>query len=330
MVSLDSFLSHGEAVSALIGDVRSGRAPHAVALIGPAGTGKRTLARLLACAFLCTDGGTRPCLRCKGCRRALDGTHPDLLTPSAGEKERSIKVEHLREILHALSLHASEGGERVVLLENAQRMTQQAQNALLKSLEEPDGSTRFLLTASDDTGLLPTVRSRCRVVRVPPWPLEAVEKELTGRGTPAREARELAILSGGSLGTALAMREDPAFLQLRALCEETFFSLRSARDVPAASARLREKKDDAEEILSVVEQRTREYLLSALNAGPEPAAASAAKSHESWLHASPRALENVLSAVIDAHRFRASNVSWQAIAERLLYCISEEIALWQP
>ena len=330
MITLDDFLSRGEAVSALIADVRSGRAPHAMALTGMTGVGKRTLARLLACAFLCVGEGEKPCLACKGCRRALSGAHPDLLTPSAGEKERTVKVDDLRGILHALSISAVEGGERVVLLENAHRMTPQAQNALLKSLEEPDGSTRFILTASGDTGLLSTVRSRCRVVRVPPFSREAVERELISRGTEKAAARELSILCGGSLGQALSMREDADFLQLRTLCESTFFSLRSARDVPGAAARLREKREDADEILAVVEQRAREYLACSVNAGPEPAAVPETACHESWLHASPRALENALSAVIDAQRYRASNVSWQAISENLLYIISEEITLWQP
>ena len=330
MITLDSFLSHGESAAALIQDVRSGRAPHAIALTGMTGVGKRTLARLLACAFLCVGGGDRPCMQCKGCRRVMNGTHPDLLTPSAGEKERSIKVDHLREIIHALSLHPVEGGERVVLLENAQRMTPQAQNALLKSLEEPDGATRFILTASGDIGLLPTVRSRCRVVRMPPWPRDRIERELATRGASAAEAREIAILCGGSMGLALAMRDDPDFLKLRMLCESTFFSIRSARDVPAASMQLKDRKDDADEILSVVEQRAREYLLYSMDAGPAPVPAAETRCHDSWLHAAPRALENVLTAVIGSQRLRASNVSWQAAAERLLYIISEEIVLWQP
>ena len=74
MITLDDFLGRGEAVSALIQDVRSGRAPHAVALTGMAGVGKRTLARLLACAFLCVGEGAKPCMQCKGCRRAKTGT----------------------------------------------------------------------------------------------------------------------------------------------------------------------------------------------------------------------------------------------------------------
>ena len=330
MISLDDFLAQGEAVSALIQDVRAGRSPHAIVLTGIPGAGKRTLARLLACAFLCTGEGKKPCMQCKGCRRVLNGTHPDLLTPSAGEKERYVKVDHLREIIHALSLHSSEGGARVVLLENAQRMTVQAQNALLKSLEEPEENTRFVLTASGDTGLLSTVRSRCRVVRVPPWPRERVEKELKRRGVSDKQAADIAALCGGSIGLALSMQEDPAFFELRALCERTFFSIAAPRDVPIAAALLREKRDAADDILSVVEQRVREYLLYSLDAGPEPAVTADTRSHESWLHAAPENIERVLAGVIDAHRYRASNVSWQAIAERLLYIISEEIIPWQP
>ena len=330
MITLDSFLSHGEAAAALIGDVRAGRAGHAAALTGMQGVGKRTLARLLACAFLCVGEGTRPCMNCRGCRRVMNGTHPDLLTPSAGEKDRAIRVEHLREITAALAVHSAEGGGRVVLLENAHRMTPQAQNALLKSLEEPEADTRFILTANGDSGLLPTVRSRCRVVRMPPWPREEVEAELRGRGADAGRAREISVLCGGSLGLALSMLEDPSFLQLRALCESTAFSLRSPRDVPEAAAKLREKRDDADEILSVIEQRVREYLLYVMGAGPRPEPSAETRCHESWLHAAPRALENALAAVIEARRYRASNVSWQAVAENLLYQFSEEIVLWQP
>lgn len=330
LITLDDFLSLGDAPAALIHDARQGRAPHAILLTGMPGVGKRTLARLLACAFLCVGEGERPCMQCKGCRRVLSGAHPDLLTPSCGEKERTVKVDHLREIIHALSMHPTENAGRVVLLENAQRMTVQAQNALLKSLEEPDEDTRFILTASGDAGLLSTVRSRCRAVRVPPWPRGRIERVLTARGASPDQARELAILCGGSLGQAVAMQEDKDFWKLRTLCEATFFSLRSARDVPEASARLKEKRDDADELLSALEQRVREYLLCSCGAGPEPAATADTRSHESWLHASPLQLERVLSAVIDARRYRESNVSWQAIAERLLYIISEEIILWQP
>lgn len=328
MISLDSFLSKGEAVGALIRDVQSGRAPHALLLTGIPGAGKRTLARLLACALLCTEE-QKPCLQCKSCRRVLNGTHPDLLTPACGEKEKTIKVDSMRRIIRDLSLHSSEGGARVVLLEDAQRIVVQAQNAMLKSLEEPASGTHFLLTVSGDTGLLPTVRSRCRVVRLPAWERSQVEHALLSRGAPLAAAKDIAVLCGGSLGLALSMYSDPAFLKTRELCEKTFFSLCTAADVPAASLLLREQKEDADALLSLLIRRVREYMLYALQAGPRPPVTDSTLCDESWAHASPRALEKVAQAVIDAERYRHANVSWAAVCERLLYIISEEIPLWQ-
>lgn len=326
MITLDSFSALGDAQRALIDDVRAGRIPHAALITGIAGTGKRTLARLLACALLCTSDSKKPCMQCKGCRRAQAMTHPDLLLPSTKEKDRSIKVDDLREIIRALSYHASEGGRRVILIENAQRMTPQAQNALLKSLEEPDSETTFLLTASGETGLLPTVRSRCRVVRVQPWSQGQIVSALLERGLHESRARELGKLCGGSLGTALDMDGDENYFALRELCGRTFFSLHSMQDVPVASALLKDKKDSADEILSMVELKVREYLLFSMQAGPQPDPMAQSRCHDAWESASPRKIENVMSALIDARKYRASNVSWQAIAEKLLYIISEEIS----
>ena len=325
MITLDSFSALGEVQRALIDDVRAGRIPHAALITGIAGTGKRTLARLLACALLCTGEGQRPCMQCKGCRRAQAMTHPDLLLPSTKEKERTIKVDDLREIIRALSYHASEGTRRVVLIENAQRMTAQSQNALLKSLEEPDGETTFLLTSSGETGLLPTVRSRCRVVRVQPWSESQIISALRDRGIDERRAAELSKLCGGSLGTALDMDGDENYFALRALCGRTFFSLHTIQDVPIAAALLKDKKDNADEILSMTELKVRDYLLHAMRAGAAPDPMAESRCHDAWLHAAPRSLENIMSALVDAHKYRASNVSWQAIAEKLLYIISEEL-----
>lgn len=325
MITLDSFSALGEPQRALIDDIRAGRAPHAALITGIAGTGKRTLARLLACALLCTSDGQKPCMQCKGCRRAQAMTHPDLLLPSTKEKDRSIKVEDLREIIRALSYHSSEGTRRVVLIENAQRMTPQSQNALLKSLEEPDGETTFLLTASGETGLLPTVRSRCRVVRVQPWSEAQIISALRGRGVEESRARELSKLCGGSLGTAIDMDGDDNYFALREICGRTFFSLRSVQDVPVASALLKDKKDSADEILSMVELKIRAYLLFSMRAGARPDPMAGSQCHQAFEEASPRSLEHIMSALIDARKYRASNVSWQAIAEKLLYIISEEI-----
>jgi len=325
LITLDSFSALGEPQRALIEDVRAGRAPHAALITGIAGTGKRTLARLLACALLCKSEGDKPCMQCKGCLRAQNRTHPDLLLPSTKEKDRTIKVDDLREIIRALAYHASEGGRRVVLIENAQRMTPQAQNALLKSLEEPDGETTFLLTASGETGLLPTVRSRCRVVRVQPWAKQLIRRVLLERGVEEGRAEEISRLCGGSLGVAIDMDGDESYFVLRGLCGRTFFSVAAPQDVPVASALLKDKKDAADELLTMAELQARDYLLYTMQAGEAPRPMAESRCADRWENASPRALENVMSALIEARKHRASNVSWQAIAERLLYIISEEI-----
>ena len=319
----EHFVHLGEPQRQLMSSVRAGTLPHAVLLLGMPGTGKRTLARHLAAALLCTGEGERPCMRCRACKRVAARTHSDLLMPDAGENDRTIKVDQLRDIIRALSMHAGEGGRRVVLLENAHRMNLQAQNALLKSLEEPDEDTTFLLTASSEAQLLPTVRSRCRVTRIPPWETERIEQELLRLGCDAAQAHELAVMSLGSLGSAIEHMSSPAFAALRETVESTFFSVASAQDVPIFSARLKDSKDTAADLLDLMEQLCHEYLLHAHGLGAAPQLAKA-RSAELWENASPRTLEKILDGIIAARKYKEANVSWQAIAERLLYLISEE------
>ena len=96
---------------------------HATLLSGESGIGKKTLARLLAQGLLCRGEGTRPCGQCRDCKRFLARTHPDALFPVPAPKEKNIKIDALRQVIDALSRHSLEGGNRVILIENAERMT---------------------------------------------------------------------------------------------------------------------------------------------------------------------------------------------------------------
>ena len=183
----------------------------------------------------------------------------------------------------------------------------------------------FLLTASGETGILPTIRSRCRVVRVQPWEKSLIRRELLQRGVEEARAEEISRLCGGSMGVALDMDGDENYFALRGLCGRTFFSIAAPQDVPIASALLKDKKDTADDLLGMVEQQVRDYLLHAVQAGENPRPMPESRCAARWESASPRALEQVMMALIEARKHRASNVSWQAIAERLLYMISEEI-----
>ena len=189
------------------------RFPHALLLEGEAGLGKRTLAGLVAAALLCDEKPPmRPCGLCPNCHKAFTGGHPDIHRV-AGEKSFGIGL--VREMREALGVLPNEGRFSVWILENVHTMTPQAQNALLKSLEEPPPSVRFILTTDSQNALLETIRSRVTTLTVRPLAMEAciavMEERLPDRdGTLIRQAASAA---SGNLGIALQSLEDETFIQ---------------------------------------------------------------------------------------------------------------------
>jgi DNA polymerase III delta' subunit len=215
---------HGPALAAIEAMVR-GAPPHAILLSGPGGVGKTTLALDLAAGLLCTaaDAATRPCRSCRGCRLVEHGDHPDLhrLEPQGpggqiviggpGATHRGV-----RDLIADLSLMPLEGGARVAIVESAHRMNEDAQAALLKTLEEPPSGVTIVLCADDEARLLPTVRSRCARIRLGPVGPRDIEAILADRGAadPPTAAR-LGRMVGGRPGLALAYAHAPDALRLR-------------------------------------------------------------------------------------------------------------------
>ena len=162
--------------SALIGqlqhDFARGSYVHAYLLTGPGGTGKRSAAQLCAMAALCR-GENKPCGACGPCRRVLSGTHPDVHTVVPEKGKQIIGVGVMREVLDTVSVKSFEDGAKVILIPQAERMNAAAQNCLLKTLEEPPERTVFFLITDQPAALLPTIVSRCRVVRFHPLTEEA-------------------------------------------------------------------------------------------------------------------------------------------------------------
>lgn len=298
---------------------------HATLLTGETGVGKKTLARLLGQGLMCSGEGDKPCGQCRDCRRFAARTHPDALFPAPAPREKTIKIDALRSMIDALSRHALEGGRRVVLIENAERMTPQAQNCLLKTLEEAAEGTYFLLTADVETALLPTVRSRCRVIRMQPWSRERITEWLLRRGESRERAHTLALFCEGSPGRALQMQGDEAYWAARDTVRRSFLSVESPADLPAAAAALKDEKDNADRLLDILEQEVRTLLHEKLAGAPLEGEDAPSR----WRAASSAGLLNILSAILNARRQKNANVGWAALSEGLLQTISEEANKWQ-
>lgn len=139
------------------------RLPHAIILEGSAGSGKADLARWIAKAAVCTGEGERPCGYCTGCVKAAAQSHPDITVAGGGTAARSFHVDTVRQIRSDAYIKPNEAPRRVFILEGAETMSEQAQNALLKVFEEPPERVVFILTVTSAVKLLPTVRSRAQL-----------------------------------------------------------------------------------------------------------------------------------------------------------------------
>ena len=190
---------------------------HAYILSGPAGSGKRTLAGLLAAALVCAGGGDVPCLSCPHCRKALAGIHPDVIL--AGEGEDGLNVAAVRALRSDAYIRPNEAGRKVYILANAQNMNDSAQNAMLKLLEEGPAYAAFLLLTDNAAALLPTVRSRCEELSLSPVTQAEAEEWLAGRfpGKSPAERADAARRCEGLLGRAAALLEGRAEEENRAV-----------------------------------------------------------------------------------------------------------------
>ena len=209
---------------------------HAYLISGPAGSGKRTLARLLAAAMVCTGAGEKPCGGCAACRKVFGGIHPDVIQVGADGKD--ISVGQAREARSDAYIRPNEGERKVYLFHNAQDMTPAAQNALLKLLEEGPAYAAFLLLAENPGAVLTTIRSRCEGAALTPVTAAEAEYELARRfpQIPRERRHAAARRCGGLLGQAVAELEgqeadDPVrgeasrFLELLAQGNELDFAV---------------------------------------------------------------------------------------------------------
>ena len=204
----ESLAGHERIVEQLRRSFSSGRFPHALLFVGPAGIGKRTLARLLAQALLCED---RPetqleaCGRCVACQMVEAGSHPDLVEVSRPEDKQELPIRVVRDLCVGFGLKPSRGSRKVAIVDDADDINDEAANAFLKTLEEPPPGATLVLIGTSAELQLETIVSRCQVVRFDPLDEESLVDLILKRGLAPNpeEARRLAQLGEGSVSRAL-------------------------------------------------------------------------------------------------------------------------------
>ena len=212
-----NLLGHEWAVDMLRHHLKHDGLRHAYLFAGPPGLGRRTLALRLAQALNCERpiAPGEPCGICRDCKQIEEQRHPDLAVIQAESEGGILKVDQVREVQHALTLKHYQSKIRVAIFLRFQEANDNAANALLKTLEEAPAHAVLILTADNPEQLLPTIVSRCEILRLRPLPVEAIEADLRGRGVDEERARLISHISGGRPGYARRLSKDATLLEKR-------------------------------------------------------------------------------------------------------------------
>lgn len=248
---ISEIVGHSDAIRLLDMELSSQKLSHAYLLWGPRGSGRTLLATRLALSANCTS---RPgeefrlgyCGECTNCEKIIRGSHPDFSTisPDGG----SIKISQIREMQSRISLRPNEAELKTWVIRRADLMTEEAQNCLLKVLEEPPGHALIILTAESPAALLPTVASRCHRVRMTCLPVNVLSAwAIEQLGLTKERARFLARLSGGLPGRVVRLASDAEYFETRDLIISTARKLAGCGDGADALAA-------SEEILECVKK----------------------------------------------------------------------------
>ena len=216
MGTFKDVVGHKDIINYIRNAVREDKVSHAYILNGERGAGKKMLATLFAATLLCEKGGPDPCNECHSCRQAESGNHPDIIKVTH-EKPNSISVDDIREqVNNTIMIKPYQGPYKVYIIPQADMMTPQAQNALLKTIEEPpEYAVIMLLTENADT-LLPTINSRCVMLKLRNIKDTLIKKYLMETmQVPDYKADMCTAFAQGNMGRAIMLANSEHFNEIR-------------------------------------------------------------------------------------------------------------------
>ena len=244
MLELKEILGHEPIKEHFFNAVLTGNISHAYILSGEAGMGKKSLANAFALALLCEKGQADPCRQCHACKQVMSGNHPDLIYVTH-EKPASIGVDDVRrQINDTIQVKPYSSAHKIYIVDEAEKMTVQAQNALLKTIEEPPAYAVILLLTTNAEAFLPTILSRCVQLKLKPLKDGEVKGYLVSRmGVELSQAEIYTAFARGNLGKAIHLADSEDFRHLYGELLDLLKNLKKS-DISELLERIRKMKED--------------------------------------------------------------------------------------
>ena len=216
MESFKDVVGHKDILKYISSAVENNRVSHAYILNGERGSGKKMLANLFATTLLCESGNNEPCGKCHSCKQAESGNHPDIIRVTH-EKPNSISVDDIRtQVNNTVDIKPYQGPYKVYIIPQADMMTPQAQNAILKTIEEPPSYAVFLLLTENAETLLPTINSRCVMLKLRNIKDTLIKKYLMENlEIPDYKADMCTAFAQGNMGRAIMLANSDHFNEIR-------------------------------------------------------------------------------------------------------------------
>lgn len=307
--------------------IRMGKVSHAYIIQGEAGSGKKMLADIFATALQCEEGGIEPCGHCQSCKQAVSGNHPDIRRVT--HEKATIGVDDIRlQLNNDILVKPYSRPYKVYIIDEAEKMTEQAQNAMLKTIEEPPEYAVILLLTVNAKLLLPTILSRCILLNIRPVARQAVTKLLTEHyGIAGYMAEIAADFADGIPGKAIAYAQSGEFVSLK---EEVLKVLKRLDTMPADELYKKVKewagrKAELPDILSLMNLWYRDVLVMKSTGGKgrpifreEEKELLSQAEHKSY----PQIEECIRSIELTRQRMNA-NVNLEVSLEMMLYTMKE-------
>jgi DNA polymerase-3 subunit delta' len=325
VVGLAGIRGQPRATQVVLRALAAGRLPHAYLFAGPFGVGKHTLALALAAALECErEPGAARC-SCGPCEKIAVGVHPDVVTVAPREPGKPIVIEQVRELLAQLGYPPHEGRARVIIVDEADKLNPAAQNAFLKTLEEPPARTHIILCSMAPERLLVTIRSRCQKVRLQPLATKVVIELLEARGVAADVAAAVARAAGGSLARAVELAEEGGAGERFARVRAAIVAARGASlvSVTQAAQGLAEDKDSLPGQLELLAGFYRDAAAAAVGRLPRRQGEYDDEARAEAARATPAILARRAAIVLDTHGAILGNAAAPLALETMILALRE-------